>query len=321
MKFSLALLLLSAATAGAADDEALGLLPPHARIVFGMHVRGVLDSTLAQSLATEIQGATADWQKIISLGGFDLLHDLDEVLLASTGEGKEAPVLLIVRGKFDKARLTATASPYHDVPIVNGEQKAGAYAILDDSTLLAGDVEEVKAAIDRRGASSALDPALTTRIADYRRRYDLWGVADTPAALAHRISGAGANQSLDSIDRFQFGLGLQHGLEMAAEVHARTGEDARQLASSLRLVEAMMKASQPKSSSARLTIEMQEATLKIAFAISEEELKAAIKKQREKTRASAAPASPTAPAPVASTKRQIQSTDGGTSVLTLPGRR
>jgi len=322
MKFPLSLLLvLSAAPLCAADDAAaLDLLPPGARIVFGMRVRGVVDSALAQTLTSEIKSATADWQKLISLAGFDPLHDLDEILLASTGEGKESPVLIVARGTFDTVRWGAKAKPYHDVPLVTGDDKSGVFAILNGSTVLAGDLAEVKAAIDRRGSPATLDVALMTRIADYRRQYELWGVADHPAGLAKRFSDSGGPQPFDSIDRFQFGLGLRHGLEIAAEVHTRSAEDARQLTSSLRLVEAMFKASQPSSKGTNLNIESHEDTLKITLAISEEDLKKAADQQRQRTPVAAAPAPVPAPSPENRNRPAVQPGDG-TSVVTLPGRR
>jgi hypothetical protein len=331
MKWLLSVFLLALPAYTAEDSGAFDLLPPGARIVFGMRVRAVVNSTLAQSLSSEIQGASGDWQKLIAGAGFDPLHDLDEVVLASTGEGKEAPVLIVARGTFDTARLTANAKPYHGVPLVSmGEKvsvgaKPAILAILDGSTVLTGDPAEVKAAIDRRGSPTRLDPALSARIAEYRQHYEIWGVADNPAGLARRLSDSSAPQPFDSIDRFQLGLGLNHGLEIAAELHARSAEDAAQLTSTLRLLEAMFKSSQPSANSGtKLSIESAEGTLKIALAVSEEDLKKAIAQQRRT--ASAARAPTRAPAPVriqsseSGNKPGEQSGNGGTSVFTLPSR-
>ncbi|PWU06395.1 MAG: hypothetical protein C5B51_12445 [Terriglobia bacterium] len=322
---ALIILLTIGRVAPAEDAAALALFPPGARIVLGLRVRGVLESTLARSLTSEIQNASAGWEQIISFAGFDPLHDLDEVLLASTGEGKEAPMLIVARGRFDMARLAAGAKPYHGVPLVNGGQKSGTFGFLDSSTVLTGDLAEVKAAIDRRSSPAKIEPALAARLADYRARYDIWGIAENPAGLAQRLSDAKGPQPWDSIDRFQFGLALSHGLEIAAEVHARSDQDTKELTSSLRLLEIMFKASQPSGQAGKLSIENDAGTLKIALALTEEELQKAIEAQRQKTTAHPAPAP--APAPVrsqpAETKRRpaVQSGDGGTTVVTLPGPR
>jgi hypothetical protein len=333
MKWLLSVFLLALPACAAEDSGAFDLLPPGARIVFGMRVRAVVNSTLAQSLNSEIQGASGDWQKLVAGVGFDPLHDLDEVVLASTGEGKEAPVLIVVRGKFDTARLAAKAEPYHGVPLVSMGEKVSAggkpaiLAILDSSTVLTGDPEEVKAAIDRRGSPTQLDPALAARIADYRQHYEIWGVAENPAGLARRLSDSSGPQPFDSIDRFQLGLGLNHGLQIAAELHARSAEDTAQLTSTLRLIEGMLKTSQPSANAGtKLSIESAEGTLKIALAVSEEDLKKAIAQQRSAAARAAAPTRAPTPAPVriqsseSATRPGVQSGNGGTSVFTLPSR-
>jgi hypothetical protein len=114
-------------------------------------------------------------------------------------------------------------------------------------------------------------------------------------------------------------------LEIAAELHARSAEDAAQLTSTLRLLEGMFKASQPSANAGtKLRIESAEGTLKIALAVSEEDLKKAIAQQR---RSAAARAAAPTPAPVriqsseSAARPGVQSGNGGTSVFTLPSRR
>jgi len=66
--------------------------------MFGVQVRRILGSSLAQganagATAGALSGAApmgAEWQKIVSLAGFDPFKDIDEVLIASTGEGEPA---------------------------------------------------------------------------------------------------------------------------------------------------------------------------------------------------------------------------------------
>src|SRR5690348_10377928 len=94
--------LLSAASLFAGDFD---LLPPKTRVLLGLHIRGVAESTLARSLAPEVESAAGDWRKIVAAAGFDPLHDLDEVLIASAGEGQNAPVLIIARGSFDRLQI------------------------------------------------------------------------------------------------------------------------------------------------------------------------------------------------------------------------
>lgn len=331
MKYAAGLLALLFFPAAYAQDGTplLDLLPPQAHVVFGIHVRAVVDSPLARALTPDLEASMAQWQSFVTLAGFDPLHDLDEVLLASTGEGKNPPLLVVARGKFDLTRLAATAKTYDGVPLVSaGSGPNGMVAILDGTTVLAGDFSQITAAIDRRGSASHLNPAMAARIAEFRGRYDIWGIADQPAGLARRLPDSPPQaQVLDSIDRFQIGVALAHGLEIAAEVHARSFKDADQLAGYLKLFEAMVKAS-PNRNGTTFTAENQAGTLRISLAVSEEELLRAIQNQRRAMQSlPSAHAEPPPPAPV-----RIQSADqnagaatppgeGDTTVFTLPGPR
>src|SRR5581483_9109373 len=169
-------LLLAAPVFCTADSNLVDLLPSDTQIAFGIHVRTVVDSELARNLTAELKGQTAQWQTMIAMAGFDPLHDLDEVLIASTGAGKKVPTLIVARGRFDVAKLAPNAEEYHGVPLVTSTSKQadGVYGFLDATTALAGDPEMVKAAIDRRDQPAHLDSALAAKIAGYREHYDIW---------------------------------------------------------------------------------------------------------------------------------------------------
>ncbi len=111
MKPSYALLpLLVAAPAYCAGNSNLvDLVPSDAQIFLGIRVRAVLDSELGRNVTAEVKAQTADLQKLVAASGFDPLHDLDEVLIASTGAGPKAPTIILARGKFDVARLAPNA--------------------------------------------------------------------------------------------------------------------------------------------------------------------------------------------------------------------
>src|SRR5579883_1167356 len=119
-----------------ADATLVVLLPSDTQVVLGIHVRALVDSELGRNLTTELKGQAADWQKLIAASGFDPLHDLDEVLIASTGAGKNAPTLVVARGTFDVAKLAANAEQYNGVPLVAGKSSPaqGVFGFLDGST-------------------------------------------------------------------------------------------------------------------------------------------------------------------------------------------
>jgi hypothetical protein len=285
MKRTLLLLpVLLAAPAFCADEINLAdLLPSDTQIVFGIRVRTVVDSELARHLTTQMKGQAADWEKLIAASGFDPLHDLDEVLIASTGAGKKAPTLIVARGRFDVAKLAPNAEQYRGVPLVENKTgpASGVFGFLGGSTALAGDPDMVRAAIDRRGEVAHMDAALAAQVAEYRGRYDVWAVVNRTDGLAGYVpTDNSPAAALNSIDHFQFGVSVKKGLELTAEVHARSDKDAEQLSATLQFLEAMSKAAQPTGSQGtKFAFKNDGGTLKVSLSVSEEDLKKAIENQ------------------------------------------
>lgn len=322
---ALALVLVSGALA--ADSSLPDFLPPATKVMFGIQVRRILNSSLAQGVnagaAAGALSATApmgaDWQRIVSLVGFDPFQDIDEVLIASSNEGQRPPMLLIARGNFNLARFAANATPYHSVPVLrNDGSSTGTIALLDDSTAILGEIAEVEAAIDRRGAGAAIDPEIAAAADSMRSRYDIWGFGDRPAGLVPQGS---QTAGLESIDHFQFGISVTHGLELAAEVRASSSRDIAKLRESMQFLELMVK-SQPAADSAKFDIHEDHGTFKLSLRISEAEFKKALMAVAR----SDAPRKPvdtsvkiTAPIPV--TAPQTKPATDGTMVFALPGKR
>ena len=279
-------LLLAAPVYCADNSDLVNLLPSDTQVAFGIKVHSVLNSELAKNLTAEMKGQAGDWQKMIALSGFDPLTDLDEILIASTGAGDMPPTLIVARGKFDVEKLAPNAELYNGVRLVTSQtpKGQGVYGFLDEATAIAGDREMVKAWIDHRDQASTLDAKLVSQIAEYREHYDIWAIvnrADGLAKFVPKASGA-AVQGLDSIDHFQFGLSLQKGLDLAAEVHARTAKDAEQLATTMQFLEAMTKANPSASKGTQFAFnKADDGTLKVTLAVSQEELMHSLEQQRK----------------------------------------
>src|SRR5690242_16419935 len=194
-------LVLAAPVVCAAQSNLFDLLPAGTQVVVGIRVHRIVDSELARNLTAELKGQAAQWQTMIAASGFDPLHDLDEVLIASTGAGKEAPTLVVARGTFDVAKLAANAADYHGVPLVSNNSKGreGVFAFLDGATALAGDGVAVKAAIDGRGQPTHLDPDLAAKAADYRDHYDIWAIVDRLDGLQGYLPSDSPASALNSI--------------------------------------------------------------------------------------------------------------------------
>ena len=104
-----------------ASDFALQeYLPPDTKVVMGLRVRALTESSLFQENSESAKKMSEGWTKLVAFTGFDPLHDVDEVLLTSPADRDNAPALLVVRGRFNLEKL--------------GASKAGAITMASPST-------------------------------------------------------------------------------------------------------------------------------------------------------------------------------------------
>jgi len=315
MRFVLVALL--AARAMVAADPAFDLVPPNTKVVVGFHVSAIVASPLFKDsgLGVGAPQMADDWFKLVSLMGFDPFRDIDEVILFSPADQTRASTqaLLVVRGRFDPAHVGAGSTRYRGVPLVGGVGDGKSLlAMLDSSTVLAGDAAAVRAAIDRRGHVTPVDAKLAERVQSLRERFDVWGTGELPPGMG---APAGPAAELESIDRFEFGMRISKGLELSADVHARTPEDAAKLAAMLGMVKATAAV---QGQALPLEVEAKDGTVKVSLTVSEEELKKAFAKGQQAAKAAQA-GPPTISGSEPSAAPRTYNDGGGTGVVTLPG--
>jgi hypothetical protein len=315
----LVLVALAAVRLVAAGDTTLDLLPANTKVVFGIRLSAIGESAAFKDTGTGAQNLGEEWSKLVAFTGFDPLHDIDEVLVGSPADKENAPALLVLRGRFDLARMGVGAPRYHGVAMV-GDGKGGksVLALLDAATVVAGDAPAVHAAIGQRGQGAGLDVALIERLQSLRERFDIWGTGERPEGF---VPPTGKNEGLDSMDRFEFGIRMSKGFELGAEMHARSLKDAEKLAASMEALQAMMTMSGRDQAGTKLDVQVKDGTVKISLAISEDELKKAIAAQRLVS-------APKGGAPVvvnSGTSVTLPAVpdgnSGGTSVFVLPGKK
>jgi hypothetical protein len=273
-----ALVLLLSAAAQAAEPVLPDFIPPGTNVVLGFSLRGIVDSPMVKAYAGQAKIMSADYLKGSPLAGLDPLKDIDDLIIAATGEGEKAPALLVVRGRFNLEALAAGAKRYHDVPIFEGlKNDGGVLALLDATTAIAGERAQVHAAIDRRGKSAPPAPALIERVQSLQSRFDIWGFGDLPKGISS--SGTSMSPELEAIDRFEFGASLRNGLELSGQIHVRSSKDTEKMMATIQLVAAMMKLQAPPASGAKFDVQSDRNNVKLSLFIPEEELKKGMQAQ------------------------------------------
>lgn len=348
MRFSrsVLVLLIGAGMGFAAESVLPDCIPPGTKVVFGISLRSLMDSQVLKSFQSDMQKMSADLMKggplpileTIKAGplpGFDPLKDVDDLIVASTADKEKATALIVLHGRFDPKTLPGTSSSYNGVSIFGDGQKAnGIVALLDESTAIVGDFADVRAAIDRRGTPSHVKPALAAKVRSMAGRFDFWGVGDLPEGFQ---PPGGMGDSLNSVDHFEFGASLRHGLEIAGEIHTRSPRDAAKMAESMKLIEAMLtKQQQPSANGTKFDLQSSNGTIKLSIAVSEEELKKGIEAQKSSMagalnagiRVTGGPAAAAMPAPKPPVKSAppkpaevVRNDRGDTVKVTLPGSR
>jgi len=341
---ALIVLLFTARILAAADPPFAAYVPADTRVLTGIEVRAILDSEWGKSAIELAKSSNGDaWAKQTSFHGIDLLKDIDEVWIVSSSVDQKAQALAIVRGRFDKSHLPAAIGRYHGVPLIPMDAKREQLlAIMDDSTMFAGDRMSVQRAIDRHGLKS-VNPRLAASASALHARYWIWAVADD---LNEAVASKPMAQGLDAVNSFEFGLALNHDLEAVAQLHMRTAQDAQKMLASMAMIEAMAKGQQDGASQIHIVSRVTDKTLDVSLRVPEYELKQAWEQQRAAIAqrltqlpeqiaaaragkpfqlsvapapAHAAASAQAAPAP-SRKSRVVSDEDGNTVQLTLPGR-
>ena len=177
--------------ASAADSQLMNLMMPNAKVVAGVNVEQAKNSPFGQFMLSRFKNASPDWT---AATGFDPRRDISEVLMGTAGQpGQQG--LVLVRGNFNTDQIIAAAKAaghsaqvYNGVTILTGQDDTLTHglAFLNNSIAIAGDMDNVKAAIDRKSSNgSQLDPALAAAIQQLSGAQDAWTISTVPfSALA-----------------------------------------------------------------------------------------------------------------------------------------
>lgn len=282
------------------------LLPPASNAVFGLRTATLFNLLTQQESFQQIQQQFSALLAASPWSGVNPFHDIEEVIVATTLKGKNPPTLAVITGHFDPAKLAnGKGHPYRNAILIEDEKDNSAQAILDDTTLLTGDLALVKGAIDRASGNTSAGP-LAARIETMRTRYDVWGFADHIDSAALPMP----SDPLKGMDRLWFGAAFSHNFELAAECHFSSAKAAAGLIAFVRDLEKQIK---PQvNGAATFELSTSENSVTLSVSVPEKEWKKALQ-----TRLRPAPKAVEPPRP------QVVVTDstGSTVTLSLPGKR
>jgi hypothetical protein len=289
---------LLATVASAADPQLLNLVMPDAKVLSGFNVDQIRVSPFGQFILSQMM-IDSGFNELVSVTGFDPRRDVHEVVMASPGDPQRKVALLVVRATFDSARVVALAQSsgvtpenYHGAILLTPGKKEAiphGVAFLDNAIVIAGDLDSVRAAIDRRGTTSGLSTDVLNKVTQTSAGQDAWIVSSVPfsslAAVApdRNVKGALQGDLLKSVEQASGSLRFGNIIEVNGELAAHTAQDASSLADVLRFLlnlaqsSASGQAAQFATLLKSLTVSAQASAVKLSVSIPETDLETLFK--------------------------------------------
>lgn len=248
--------------AAALEPSTLRLLPPNAGFLLGIEWRQALDSPSGAALEKRL--GQAGLSKIPGMGDLErtLREDVDSVLVVGstedlTARGREAPLLIIVRGRLDRAAirgwLKGRVETYKNIPVITPAKTNPPnmrVALVDDTTILAGHRRQVMPALDRLMARSGQVPArLVQRAAELAAHHHAWLAIEAPPGGFPSETGP-QSKIAAQLTGLDVGLVFSEGLAVEVNLHARSDSSARDLATAVQGLVAMAALEQTGSADA-----------------------------------------------------------------------
>jgi hypothetical protein len=258
---------------GATDPQLVGLMMPDAKILAGLQVADSQSTPFGQFLLKQIPG-NAGLDNFVAATGFDPRQDLSAIVAASASENHW---LIAGRGTFQGTRTAglaelagASVTRYKGADLITGNPNNGspanrpnrprrngasapapvnAVAFLDSSTVLIGEVDLIKSAIDRHAAGAVFNGPLAVKAQEVSGQNQAWAATLTPVpALVQGLGGAQAPAGpmanlLQAITALSVGVQLNSAnVTLNTEAATRSNQDAQSLVDVLHFVMSMAQA-------------------------------------------------------------------------------
>jgi hypothetical protein len=246
----------AALMAAAADTSMLNLLMPDAKFVAGVRVEQARNSPFGQFFLNQMIKDEDGLRKLVEATGFDPRTDLIEVVVGTASDRPHGQGLAVARGRFDISRIISTArtsgatvSTYLDAQVIShpGKNGEGWVAFLNSGVALAGDTDNVRAAVDRsKRAGAGLPADMITRSIQLSGQYDVWavtqmGLSRLSAAMPDpNVRGAMNGNIVQGIDQASGGVRFGANVQVDGEAVMRTEKDATAFADVIRFLASMV---------------------------------------------------------------------------------
>jgi len=256
---------------------------PDAKMIAGLQVADSQSTAFGQFLLKQIP-ANAGLDNFVAATGFDPRQDLSAVVAASAGDNRW---LLAGRGTFQAVRTAGLAemagaivTRYKGVDLITGNPNNGApnrvnpnranpnrgggrpnsaaaagaapvngVAFLDSSTVLIGDLQLIKSAVDRRAGGAVFNGPLAVKAQEVSGQNQAWAATLTPAAdLVAGLNGTSTSAGpmanvLQAITGLSIGVQLgAANVTLSSEAATRSNQDAQALVDVVHFVMGMAQA-------------------------------------------------------------------------------
>jgi hypothetical protein len=241
----------------AADSQLLNLIMPDAKVLAGVNVDQAKASPFGQYVLSQVQSqTTGGLQELTALTGFDPTRDVHELLAATNGGADSHSGLVAARGAFDAGRITTLATAhggtvemYGGVSILEDPKQEYGVAFLNSTYVVAGDLANVKGAIDRQKTQSSLPKDVASLVNNLSTNQDAWAISTVSPSSLHPGPGAipipgvgpaGAkNNVFQTIQSASGGVKFGTNIVVTAQVLADNAQDATNLGDTLKLLASM----------------------------------------------------------------------------------
>ena len=285
--------------AKAADPQLLNLVMPDAKVVAGVNVDQAKTTPFGQYVLSQVQTQDPELKKLEALTGFDPTRDVHELLVASNSVPGNAANnqtgLFLARGTFDPGRIAAAATAdkgitetYKGVTIIEDPKATHGVAFLNTTLAVAGDIANVKAAIDRQSAASVLPATLMVQINQWSTSQDAWAISTVPLSSLHppadapKVPGLNGGATFQTIQSAAGGVKFGALVVVTVQAQADNAQDATQMGDAVKMLAmlAQMQAAKEPAAAAlaqSLQVSTSGSTLNVSVSLPEDQLQQLVK--------------------------------------------